>query len=106
MNHFMWNVSNNSRQFKIANIFSFAAVVCVCAGVRAKEPELLPGTKLLTLEGDIASQLVAGVDTFLLECTTSSIDARSRHWRRDVSSGDAYNQSIQPNRDRLKLIIG
>ena len=34
-------------------------------GEKAKKVETLPGTKPLTLEGDIASHLVDGVDKFL-----------------------------------------
>ena len=66
----------------------------------------LPGTQPLTIEGDIASMLVAGVDKFLLEQITASVNSRSRHWRRDFSSSEAYNLSIEPNRKRLAHILG
>jgi dienelactone hydrolase len=70
----------------------------------AKEP--LPGTKPLTLEGDIASQLVAGVDRFLLREIDQSVERRARYWKRDMSSAEAYNRSIEPNRKRLAHILG
>jgi len=45
------------------------AVAGACAGetpAKAPDPSPLPGTAPLTLDGDIASRLVAGADAFLL----------------------------------------
>jgi dienelactone hydrolase len=66
----------------------------------------LAGTKPLTLEGDIASQLVDGVDRFLLREIDQSVARRATHWKRDLSSADAYTKSIAPNRERLAYIAG
>lgn len=66
----------------------------------------LPGTQPLTVEGDIAAQMVAGADTFLLREIERAADSRSQHWNRDFSSADAYNRSIEPNRQRLKHLLG
>jgi len=66
----------------------------------------LPGTRPLTMEGDIASQLVAGVDKFLLREIDKSVERRAKHWKRDFSSAEAYNKSIEPNRKRLAHILG
>ncbi len=66
----------------------------------------LPGTKPLTLEGDIASHLVDGVDRFLLRELEKSIAQRAQYWNRDTSSAEAYNKSIAANRARLAHIIG
>ena len=66
----------------------------------------LAGTQPLTLGGDIASELVAGVDRFLLRETTRSVDRRAPFWKRDFSSLEAYGRSIQTNRDRLAFIVG
>ncbi|MDC0325595.1 dienelactone hydrolase family protein, partial [bacterium] len=71
----------------------------------SKHPTL-PGTQPLTMEGDIASTLVEGVDRFLLHKIEASIAARSKHWTRDFSSMDAYKKSILDNRERLKSILG
>jgi hypothetical protein len=68
--------------------------------------EPLEGTKPLTMEGDIASQLVAGVDRFLLRKIEESVEKRARHWKRDFSSAEAYSKSIEPNRKRLAHILG
>jgi dienelactone hydrolase len=68
--------------------------------------EPLDGTKPLTLEGDIASQLVEGVDRFLLKKIDESVEKRAPHWKRDFSSAEAYSKSIEPNRKRLAHILG
>jgi dienelactone hydrolase len=66
----------------------------------------LPNTAPLTLEGDIAAQMVAGIDKFLLRELDLSVERREKHWNRDFSSPEAYNKSIEPNRQRLKKILG
>ena len=63
-------------------------------------------TKPLTIEGDIASHLVAGVDRFLLRELSASIARREQHWQRDFTSHAAYAKSVEPNRQRLAHIIG
>jgi dienelactone hydrolase len=69
-------------------------------------PSALPGTAPLTMQGDIASELVAGADRFLLRQIEKSAANRQRHWKRDLSSAQAYNASIEPNRKRLAHILG
>lgn len=66
----------------------------------------LPGTKPLTMTGDIASQLVDGVDRFLLREIERAAKEREKFWKRDFSSPEAYNRSIEPNRKRLAHILG
>ncbi|MBA61601.1 MAG: hypothetical protein CMJ76_04475 [Planctomycetaceae bacterium] len=70
------------------------------------QAQQLSNTKPLTLEGDIASHLVDGVDRFLLQQLQSTIEARARYWNRDTSSADAYVKSVTANRDRLAEITG
>ena len=68
------------------------------------QPKL--NTKPLTLEGDIASYLVEGVDKFLLNELAASVEKRDVYWNRDFSSHKAYVKSVKPNRDRLAHILG
>ncbi len=68
--------------------------------------EPLPGTEPLTLEGDVASHLVAGVDRFLLGELDRSIAHRAQYWQLDKSSSDAYRESLKANRRRLAHILG
>lgn len=79
---------------------------CVAPALLADEVQVLPGTKPLTREGDITSQLVDGVDRFLLQELEKSIAARATYWKRDFSSPDAYYKSIEPNRKHLAHILG
>src|SRR5262249_23763868 len=70
------------------------------------EVKVLPGTKPLTMKGDIASQMVAGIDKFLLKRTDKAAKNREKFWKRDFTSAEAYNKSIEPNRKRLAHILG
>ena len=75
-----------------------------CALHLNAQPKL--DTKPLTLEGDIASHLVAGVDKFLLDELAASVAKRPAYWNRDFSSHEAYVKSVEPNRKRLAHILG
>ena len=66
----------------------------------------LTGTAALTEDGDLAAGMVEGIDRFASRLTCASVVDRDRHWRRDTSSNAAYEQSIAPNRDRLRKILG
>lgn len=68
--------------------------------------EPLEGTSLLEQTGDIASQLVEGVDRFLLKQTQKSLDTKWVHWEVDSRSPAAYAASLKPYRQRLAHIIG
>jgi dienelactone hydrolase len=83
-------------------IFSASSLQLLKAG----DTKSLPGTQPLTLEGDLASQLVDGVDRFLLRQIEASEKTREPHWNRDFSSSEAYSKSIEPNRQRLAHILG
>ncbi|MDO8539582.1 MAG: dienelactone hydrolase family protein [Opitutaceae bacterium] len=69
--------------------------------------QTLPGTAPLTMEGDLSAQMIAGIDRFLERETLAAAAGRSGYWKVDTS-GDraAYEQSVQPNRDRLARILG
>ena len=87
------------------------AFVLTLAGVdRAAAAEMdlarLPGAAPLTLEGDIASNLVAGVDRFLLRQTEVSLEQRATRWHRDFTSADRYTASIATNRQQLAHLLG
>ncbi len=84
-------------------------IVVIMAGPGAAEdrsPQTLAGTRPLTIEGDIASQMVAGADRFLLDEIQRSLEQRARYWKRDTSSRAAYVKSVEPNRERFRRIIG
>ncbi len=71
-----------------------------------KQAKALPGTKPLEMQGDLAEQMVAGIDKFLLREIDASVEKRAQYWKRDTSSREAYEKSVAPNRERLRRIIG
>ena len=76
----------------------------VCVGPLAAEP--LPNTKPLTGDADLSMQMVAGIDKYLMRATAASVEQRKQFWKPDYSTPEKYSQSVQPNRERLKKIIG
>src|SRR3982750_2466404 len=64
--------------------------------IKGDERTPLAGTNKLEMEGDIAAQLVDGVDKFLLREIEKSVEGRAKFWKRDLSSPEAYNKSIEP----------
>ncbi len=66
----------------------------------------LPGTSPLDLQGDLALAMVGGIDAYLSRELASSPEYRSARWKPDFSTADAYAQSLEVNRARLRRIIG
>jgi dienelactone hydrolase len=72
----------------------------------AVNPEPLPGTSLLDWNEDLSNKMLLGIDEFLTRLTRETAANRTRLWKRDFSSRDAYEKSVQPNRDRLRRMLG
>src|SRR5579872_6522652 len=83
---------------------ALAAAGALPASPDSRDP--LPGTAALTPAGDLAGQMVAGIDRFLTRETDASIERRTRFWKRDFSSRRSYAASLAPNRQRLRKILG
>jgi dienelactone hydrolase len=66
----------------------------------------LDGTQQLTMQGDLAEQMVAGIDKFFMRQIEEVKSQRATHWKRDFSSKENYIKSVEPNRQRLTKIIG
>src|SRR5437588_7441819 len=79
-------------------------LVVLCSAAVIAQP--LPGTEPLTMTGDLAAQMVAGIDAYLMRETESAAKNRESFWHRDTSSPEAYVRSIEPNRERFKQILG
>ncbi len=67
---------------------------------------LLPGTSPLTLQGDLAQQMVQGIRSYLLNETSRQAAERGHLWNRDYTSTERYEASLAPNRKHLREIIG
>lgn len=83
---------------------AFAAMIILSSMTLSGQS--LPGTKPLTMEGDIASTMIDGIDRFLLRELEASIGKRASHWKRDFADKTAYNKSVEPNRKRLAHLLG
>lgn len=66
----------------------------------------LAGSDLLEEDGDLSLRLVEANDRFLDREIERAAQERSSFWKRDLSSGEAYAQSVQPNRERLARMLG
>lgn len=75
--------------------------------VRAADAAL-PGTELLSAPPgtDWAAVMVEGIDQFLAAETQAALERRPARWTRDLSSWDALTQSVEPQRRRLREILG
>ncbi len=80
--------------------FLMLSSFCIVSGQK------VAGTKLLTMEGDLAKQMVEGIHTFLDKKTEESIKNRNRYWQRDFSSTENYVESVNKNREDLAKCIG
>ena len=66
----------------------------------------LPGTQPLDWQGDLSERMMDGAHRFVERKIGESIEKRQLHWKRDFSSRQAYEASVEPNRQRFKKIIG
>src|SRR5439155_13962731 len=82
------------------------ALCSILATFSSAAQDVLNNTQPLTLQGDLSAQMVAGIDKFLSREIEKSVAERQNFWKRDFSSIEAYEKSVQPNRERLKKIIG
>src|SRR5262249_58593282 len=81
-------------------------VAAVLLARRTAAAEDLPGAAKLTAEGDLAMEMVAGLDRFATRELQASGARRAAHWRQDFSSPESYLRSVAPNRARFMRIIG
>ena len=84
----------------------FVLFVVVSSSSSSSSAAPLPNTKPLDDEGDLAARMVAGIDKYLDRELKASVEQRKQFWKPDFSSPEAYSKSVQPNRERLKKIIG
>lgn len=72
----------------------------------AAGPEPLPDTRPLDWDGDLAARMVAGIERYLDRALAAAPRTRREHWKPDHSSPEAYARSVEPNRRRLRTILG
>jgi dienelactone hydrolase len=69
-------------------------------------PEFLPGTQLLTWDGDMSAKMMEGAHKFIEEKINRAASIRSKYWNRDFNSEGDYEKSVESNRKRFMKIIG
>jgi dienelactone hydrolase len=85
---------------------SIVAIFCGLLFPITTAAQALPGTKLLEGKDDFAKVMVEGIDRYLTRATEQAAKDRAKHWKPDFSSVQAFDQSVQPNRARLRRMIG
>jgi dienelactone hydrolase len=84
-----------------------ARVLLLCSVFTAlASAQPLPGTQALTAEGDLAAQMVAGMDRYLMGRIQTAPQRRQGYWKPDYSSPAAYAKSVAGRRERFRAIIG
>src|SRR5438046_2282965 len=74
--------------------------------LEAAVTDTMPGTQPLTWEGDLSEKMMDSAHKFVERKIAESIEARRKHWKRDLSSRAAYEKSVEPNRASFLKLIG
>lgn len=72
----------------------------------AQAPEPLAGTAPLEWQDELDVRLMDGAHAFVERQIASARSRRGRYWKRDLSSREAYETSVEPNRRELRRILG
>ena len=68
--------------------------------------EILPGSNPLNWDGDLAAEMVSGIDRFLTREINLSTSRREQNWQRTLTTGTSVDDYLSEKRVRLKQIIG
>jgi len=66
----------------------------------------LPGTAPLERRDEWSREMLAGIGRFADRELDRAVTTRASLWQRDLSSPAAYARSVEPNRERLRRILG
>jgi dienelactone hydrolase len=79
----------------------------LCAMCSAPLPDQpLAGSEPLTTDGDLAAEMVAGIDRYLMRRIETAPERRQKYWKPDYSSRAAFEKSVEERRERFRAIIG
>jgi hypothetical protein len=89
-------------------VFLAVGLLFPVAGVWGQTPtgDQLPDTAPLVLDRPLDVVMVEGINRFAERELAASRDRRAAQWNRDYSTPEAYQQSIEPNRQRLAAMLG
>ncbi len=68
--------------------------------------QTLEGTAYLEKEGELWREMLGGIDRYLATESERLFGRRDSHWNPDFGSREAYSDSIDPNRERFRELIG
>ena len=89
--------------------FTITGALAIAFPLQADDEALskrLPGTGPLTIKRPLDEIMVDGINRWCLRETAASRDRRAAKWNRDSSTNETYVNSIAPNRERFRTIIG
>ncbi len=96
---------NRVLRFSLVVVLTCVAFLFLPPAGESAEP--LPGTTPLAWEEeDLSARMMDGAHEFVERQIAESIDKRQKYWTRDFSSLEAYTESVEPNRRRLREILG
>src|SRR3954467_4051326 len=85
--------------------FPFAlCALALLAGPASADP--LPGTKPLEDKDDLATKMVAGIDKYLMREIEAAAMGGGDRWHVKTNSLEASLDSVKPNRERLRKLLG
>lgn len=98
------------RRDQVVKTCAFFLGLCLAAvgavAEESPEPTPLAGTKLLEAEGDIASEMVAGVDRFLIQQIDRVTQDRRQVWAQDVNTPTERTAFLKEQRGKLARMLG
>src|SRR5882757_1135096 len=83
-----------------------ALLLLACCSAVFAQPPALPGTLPLFGQDDLAKRMVEGIHAYLDRELADSPARRAVEWHRDFSDAARYAASVEPNRERLRRMIG
>ncbi len=100
-------VSANFTRLALLIAFSFAGSFPVLAFQAGNDsrPEELPGTIPLTFEGNLSYHLLEQAHSFADRKILEAQNTRSRYWKRDFSSRQNYERSVEENKARFEGVF-
>jgi hypothetical protein len=96
-------------RFKMSVIrkqFGLVAMIVAATFARSLPAQPFPDTKPLTVEGDVAGQMVAGIDKYLMRELAETPERRKAAWKWDYMAQTASTPTKNAYRKKLRTILG
>jgi dienelactone hydrolase len=93
-------------RFSERNLLAVLLLTLLFTAARAANPEPLPGTSPLTIEGDLASQMVDGLHRFLATQTDKTARQREDRWKQQFAHPETRQAFLASERAWLADHLG